>query len=105
MPFFLGLVSFSTSQKTKYLAHFEFSYPFVRLNRASLRTSGHRKPMEAWNVLLRDHRPGYISWEEFEQNQKMISENAHMQKGMARKRRSDPQARWTMAGPRACQLL
>jgi DNA invertase Pin-like site-specific DNA recombinase len=49
------------------------------------KTSGHRKPMEAWNVLLRDHHPGYISWEEFEQNQKMISENAHMQKRMSRK--------------------
>jgi DNA invertase Pin-like site-specific DNA recombinase len=49
------------------------------------KTSGHRKPMEAWNVLLRDHHPSYISWEEFEQNQKMISENAHMQKRMSRK--------------------
>jgi hypothetical protein len=41
--------------------------------------------MGAWNVLLRDHHPGYIPWEEFEENQKMISENAHMQKRMVRK--------------------
>ncbi len=46
---------------------------------------GHRKPMPAWSVLLQDHHPGYISWEEFEENQKMIAENAHMQKRMSRK--------------------
>ena len=49
------------------------------------KTTGHLKPMQAWNVLLRDHHPGYISWEEFEENQKMISENAHMQKRMSKK--------------------
>ena len=30
-------------------------------------------------VLLRDHHPGSIGWEEFEANQQLISENAHMQ--------------------------
>jgi len=28
------------------------------------RTTGHSKPMTAWNVLLRDHHPGYITWEQ-----------------------------------------
>lgn len=49
------------------------------------RTSGHIKPIQAWNVLLRDHHPGYISWQEFEENQQVISENAHMQKRTSRK--------------------
>jgi DNA invertase Pin-like site-specific DNA recombinase len=49
------------------------------------KTIGHRKPMQAWNVLLREHHPGYLSWEQFEENQKMIAENAHMQKRMVRK--------------------
>ena len=49
------------------------------------KTSGHHKPMKAWNVLLRDHHPAYISWDEFEEHQKMIAENAHMQKRMSRK--------------------
>jgi DNA invertase Pin-like site-specific DNA recombinase len=49
------------------------------------KTIGHSKPMHAWNVLLRDHHLGYISWEQFEENQKMIAENAHMQKRTARK--------------------
>jgi hypothetical protein len=26
------------------------------------KSEGHKKPMQAWNVLLRDHHPGYISW-------------------------------------------
>jgi DNA invertase Pin-like site-specific DNA recombinase len=49
------------------------------------RTTGHSKPMTAWNVLLQDHHPGYISWEQFEENQKLISENAHMQRRTERK--------------------
>jgi DNA invertase Pin-like site-specific DNA recombinase len=49
------------------------------------KTNGHYKPMPAWNVLLRDHHPGYISWAQFEENQRMIAENAHMQKHMSRK--------------------
>jgi DNA invertase Pin-like site-specific DNA recombinase len=48
-------------------------------------TNGHEKPMADWNVLLRDHHPGYISWDEYEANQTMIAENAHMQKRTARK--------------------
>lgn len=49
------------------------------------KTTGHKKPMPEWSILIRDHHPCYISWEEFEQNQKMISENAHMQKRADRK--------------------
>jgi hypothetical protein len=49
------------------------------------KTTGHVKPMNAWNVLLRDHHPGYISWEEFEANQRLISENTHMQRRTDRK--------------------
>jgi hypothetical protein len=30
--------------------------------------------MAGWNVLLRDHHPGYISWEQYEASQKLISE-------------------------------
>lgn len=46
---------------------------------------GHQKALEAWNVLIRDHHPGYIPWEQFEANQKMLNENAHMQQRTARK--------------------
>lgn len=49
------------------------------------KSMGHHKPMEAWNVLIHDHHPGYIAWEQFEANQRMLSENAHMQQRTARK--------------------
>ncbi len=49
------------------------------------KTTGHSKLMGAWNVLLRDHHPGYISWEQYESNQQLISENAHMQRRAERK--------------------
>jgi DNA invertase Pin-like site-specific DNA recombinase len=49
------------------------------------KTTGHSKPMTSWNVLLRDHHPGYISWEQFEANQQLISENAHMKSRTDRK--------------------
>jgi DNA invertase Pin-like site-specific DNA recombinase len=50
----------------------------------AVKTSGHRKPRERWNVLIRDHHPGYITWDEYERNQVLLSENAHMQKRTAR---------------------
>ena len=56
----------------------------VRDGRAH-KTNGHQKAMEAWSVLIRGHHPGYISWAEFEENQRMIAENAHMKKRMVRK--------------------
>ncbi len=49
------------------------------------KTEGHRRPRSSWNVLLCDQHPGYISWEQFEANQTVLLENAHMQKRAARK--------------------
>lgn len=49
------------------------------------KSTGHTKPMASWNVLLRDHHAGYISWEQYEENQKLIAENAHMQRRTDRK--------------------
>ena len=48
------------------------------------RTEGHHKPREQWTVLIRDHHPGYITWERFELNQKIVAENAHMKSRMGR---------------------
>ncbi len=49
------------------------------------KTSGSAKPREEWNVLLHDNHPGYISWQEYDGNQKLLLENAHMKKNCARK--------------------
>jgi DNA invertase Pin-like site-specific DNA recombinase len=46
------------------------------------KTFGHKKPQADWTVLLRDHHPGYISWEQYESNQAMIAANAHMKSRM-----------------------
>ena len=39
------------------------------------RSSGHHKPRSEWMVLIRDHHPGYIAWDEYERNQAMIAAN------------------------------
>ena len=49
------------------------------------KVSGFKKPREEWNVLLRDNHAGYISWQEYEDNQKLLLENAHMKKNCSRK--------------------
>lgn len=46
------------------------------------KTIGHFKPVETWTVLIRDHHPGYISWEQYERNQTMLADNAHMKSRM-----------------------
>ncbi|MGH9885500.1 MAG: recombinase family protein, partial [bacterium] len=45
------------------------------------KSDGHLKPMDRWTVLLRSHHPGYISWQQFERNQLVLEENAHMRSG------------------------
>ncbi len=36
---------------------------------------GLRKPQEDWDVLIPDHHDGYISWETYERNQRLIADN------------------------------
>jgi hypothetical protein len=40
-----------------------------------------RKPESGWKVLIKDHHPGYLSWEEYKRNQSMIAANAHIHSG------------------------
>jgi len=49
------------------------------------KTSGVKKARDEWSVLLQDNHPGYISWKEYEDNQTLLLENAHMKKNCARK--------------------
>lgn len=49
------------------------------------KTEGHSKPMKDWSVLLRDHHPGYITWDQFAEHQRMIAENTHMKKRASRR--------------------
>ena len=38
---------------------------------------GIRRDPAAWEVLIKDHHDGYISWPEFERNQRLIADNAN----------------------------
>lgn len=49
------------------------------------RTPGHEKPLARWTSLIRDHHPGYLSWDQFERNQRRLEENAHMKGTIVRK--------------------
>jgi DNA invertase Pin-like site-specific DNA recombinase len=46
------------------------------------KTIGHSKPVENWTVLIRDHHSGYITWEQYERNQSLLADNAHMKSRM-----------------------
>jgi excisionase family DNA binding protein len=70
-PTFAGAYAFGKTQgRTK------------MVNGRARKTIGHRKPRVDWTVLIRDHHPGYISWEQYERNQHLIASNAHMKSRM-----------------------
>src|SRR4029077_18851894 len=50
------------------------------------KTMGHKKPRSEWTVLILNHHPGYISWEQYERNQAKMADNEHM------KSRAEPKA-------------
>ena len=45
---------------------------------------GHCREREDWDVLLVDHHEGYVSWAEFERNQRLIADNANSRGLLAR---------------------
>jgi excisionase family DNA binding protein len=45
---------------------------------------GHRRDREEWDVLIVNHHEGYISWAEFERNQRLIADNANCRGLMVR---------------------
>jgi excisionase family DNA binding protein len=64
------------------------------------RTSyGHRKPLEEWEVLLKDHHECYIDWAEFERNQKQLAVNNYAKAGGAKSGRG---GRALLAGLLSC---
>ena len=60
---------------------------------------GHPKPLEEWEVLLKDHHEGYIDWAEFERNQKQLAVNAYGKLGGAKSGRG---GRALLAGMLSC---
>jgi DNA invertase Pin-like site-specific DNA recombinase len=96
----IGYTANKTAQWTKPLKHAVLSilknpryagaYAFGRTesrtdvrNGRAHKTQGHKKRRGEWMVLIRDHHPGYISWEQYERNQALLLGNAHMKSRMA----------------------
>jgi DNA invertase Pin-like site-specific DNA recombinase len=42
-----------------------------------------RQPLPQWKTLIRDNHAGYISWEDYQQNQQILEANAAMRDGQA----------------------
>ena len=58
------------------------AHAVVRDGRAQ-RQGRRKKPMEQWTVLILDHHSGYISWQEFLENQQLLEANRTMAWGSA----------------------
>src|SRR5205085_11168767 len=43
-----------------------------------------QRDWRSWEVLIRDHHEGYISWAEFERNQQLIADNANGKRFLSR---------------------
>ena len=65
-PFYAGAYAYGKSEQRTTLVD-------GRLRK----TYGHGKPLEAYEVLLKDHHEGYIDWAEFERNQLQLAANAY----------------------------
>jgi DNA invertase Pin-like site-specific DNA recombinase len=47
------------------------------------RSGRQRQPLPRWKTLIRDNHAGYISWEDYQQNQQLLEANAAMRDGQA----------------------
>ena len=69
-PFYAGTYCYGKSKE-----HTEIVDGQVRKSYRQL------KPMEEWDVLLKNHHEGYIDWAEFERNQQQIASNSFSKAG------------------------
>jgi excisionase family DNA binding protein len=65
-PFYAGVYAYGKGEKRTEI-----------VDGRARKSYGHRKPLEEWEVLLKDHHEGYIDWTEFERNQKQLAVNAY----------------------------
>jgi DNA invertase Pin-like site-specific DNA recombinase len=47
----------------------------VMVDGRARKTDGHEVPPEQWEVVIKDHHPGYLDWETYVANQKQIANN------------------------------
>jgi DNA invertase Pin-like site-specific DNA recombinase len=65
-PFYAGVYAYGKSEKRTSI-----------VDGRARKSYGHHKPMGAWEVFIKDHHEGYISWVEYERNQTMLAANAY----------------------------
>jgi DNA invertase Pin-like site-specific DNA recombinase len=65
-PFYAGVYAYGKSEKRTSI-----------VDGRARKSYGHHKPMDAWEVFIKDHHEGYISWVEYERNQTMLAANAY----------------------------
>ena len=72
-PFYAGAYAYGKSEKRTAVVdgHLRRSY-------------GHGRPLERWEVLIKDHHEGYIGWAEYERNQAALAANAYGKRGGAK---------------------
>jgi len=63
-PFYAGVYVYGKSEKQTIL-----------IDGRARRSYGRSKPFGTWDVMINDHHEGYISWEEYERNQKQLAVN------------------------------
>jgi DNA invertase Pin-like site-specific DNA recombinase len=69
-PFYAGAYAYGKSEKRTAL-----------VDGQPRRSYGHGKPLEQWEVLIKDHHEGYIGWAEYERNQATLAANAYRRPG------------------------
>ena len=65
-PFYAGIYAYGKSEKRTTI-----------VNGRARKSYGHRKPMDTWEVFIKDHHEGYTSWAEYERNQVLLAGNAY----------------------------
>src|SRR3977135_1295436 len=90
-PFYAGVYAYGKSEKRTTI-----------VDGRARKSYGHRKPMGTWEVFIKDHHEGYISWAEYERNQALLAGNAYGRVGDTKSGRGGgrPRARLAICGPR-----
>src|SRR6516165_10536448 len=58
---------------------------FVKIENGRKRIIHHRRRnWNEWDVLIKEHHEGYITWEDFERNQRLMADNANRRSNMGR---------------------
>jgi len=87
-PFYAGVYVYGKSEKRTAI-----------VDGRARKSYGHRKPIETWEVFIKEHHEGYISWTEYERNQAQLAGNAY---GRAGDTKSGRGGRALLAGLLSC---